>query len=73
VLAECNNQPNRQMGYVGECNNLTLKINNNGKLTCYRDTPNTMLKTLAILAVCLYPPVNICNVLKWEMRLTQGL
>ena len=74
MLARCNNQPNRQMGYVGEMQQSTSKqINNNGKLTCYRDTPNTKLKTLAILAVCLYPPVDICNVLKWEMRLTQGL
>ena len=65
---------NRQMGYVGKMQQSTSKqINNNGKLTCYRDTPNTKLKTLAILAVCLYPPVGICNVLKWEMGLPQGL
>ena len=74
MLARCNNQPNRQMEYVGEMQQSTSKqINNNGKLTCYRDTPNTKLKTLAISAVCLYPPVGICNVLKGEMKLLQGL
>ena len=88
MLARCNNQPNRQMGYVGEMQqsvgkmqqsvgkmqqSTSKQINNNSKLTCYCDTPNTKLKTLAILAVCLYPPVGICNVLKWEMGLPQGL
>ena len=88
MLAECNNQPNWQMGYVGECNNLPLNkliIMVNSRAIVTRQIQSlrywpywqyvyiTMLKTLAILAVCLYPPVDICSVLKWEMRLTQGL
>jgi hypothetical protein len=50
VLAKCNNQPNRQMGYVGEMQLSTSKqINNNyGNLTCNRDKPNIKLKTLSI-------------------------
>jgi hypothetical protein len=57
VLAKCNNQPNRQMGYVGEMQLSTSKqINNNyGNLTCNCDMPTIKLKTLTILAVCLSP------------------
>jgi hypothetical protein len=46
VFAKCNNQPNRQMGYVGEIQQSTSKQINNiyGNLTCNRDKPNIKLK-----------------------------
>ena len=53
MFAKCNNQPNRQMGYVGEIQQSTSK--QYGNLTCNRDKPNIKLKTLSILAVSLYP------------------
>ena len=42
MFAKCNNQPNRQMGYVGEIQQSTSKQINNiyGNLTCNRDKPN---------------------------------
>ena len=59
MFAKCNNQPNRQMGYVGKIQQSTSKQINNiyGNLTCNRDKPKIKLKTLSILAVSLYPPV----------------
>jgi hypothetical protein len=65
VFAKCYNQPNWQMRYVGEIQQSTSKQINNtyGNLTCNRDKPNMKLKTLSILAVCLYPPVLYLHML----------